>query len=155
MRLPEPALGTDHPANLLREAWAALEALQASPGCDARRGFVLRFLMCGFRRYDDEAAAGLELDQALGLRPAPGQDGWWTVEARATRNQILRSIRTQHYPGLTDTAAARAMLAEIAKRARQAGGARDELAAELARAEMHAPIPRSERGLRDILAEIK
>lgn len=48
-----------------------------------------------------EAGAGEEvtLDRALGLAPTPGQEGWWTIEARTRRDALLREIARRFYAG--------------------------------------------------------
>jgi hypothetical protein len=67
------------------------------------------------RQYEIEARAGATLDRALGLVPAPGQESWWTAEARETRNETIRQIRREYFPDLGITAASR----EIAQAARR------------------------------------
>lgn len=52
------------------------------------------------RRYLAEARDGLKLEAALELTPAPGKRAWWTDEAEATRNRLLREL-AHHFPGLS------------------------------------------------------
>jgi hypothetical protein len=154
MRLPEPALGPDHPINLLREAWAALDALQAAPGCNPRLRTILRFLLAALRRYDEEASTGLALDQAFGLRRRSGPDQWWRRERLANRDRMLRAIAAEFYPGLDVTATANAMLRDVALLDRQRHPPAGSVTAELARAACYASIPGTPRALCTILTEI-
>lgn len=74
------------------------------------------------RAHDDEDgqefAAALErylagdhatLDEALELRPAPGQRSLQTQAALARRDEFLRRLASDHFPALSANAAAKAM----------------------------------------------
>lgn len=39
----------------------------------------------------------LSFEQALGLAPAPGADGWRTLERRAKRDDLLRRLAAEHF----------------------------------------------------------
>jgi hypothetical protein len=47
--------------------------------------------------YEAGSSEGVTLCRALGIAPAPGQEGWWTVEARAQRDAILCEMRRRFY----------------------------------------------------------
>jgi hypothetical protein len=49
--------------------------------------------------YEAGASEGVTLCRALGIAPAPGQEGWWTVEARAQRDAILCEMARRFYTG--------------------------------------------------------
>lgn len=50
-------------------------------------------------RYLETAADGNRLDDIFGLSPAPGDVGWWTIEARARRDDLIREIAARHCTG--------------------------------------------------------
>ena len=61
------------------------------------------------RIYLAGASDGLTLDQALGLRPKPGQRKWWTAEALRRRDSEFRRVYRTMFPDLTEAEAARAI----------------------------------------------
>jgi hypothetical protein len=65
------------------------------------------WLSQAIRQYEDGAATGLGLEHALGLVPAPGQERWWTVEARRDRDALIRQYRDEAFSNLSIAAAAR------------------------------------------------
>ncbi len=154
MRLPEPVLGPDHPLNQLRELWAALDAFRATPGCPPRLRALLGFLLAALRRYDEQAAAGVDLDGAFGLRTR-GAGQWWMLEQRACRDRLLREIVRTRYADMHVSAAAQAILRDLALLDRQRDPPAGSVTALLARAAVYSPVPRSAKALRAILAEIK
>lgn len=58
-----------------------------------------RWLAERLDRYLATAADGARLDDALDLTPAPGDAGWWTVEGRARRDDLIRQIAARHCVG--------------------------------------------------------
>ena len=60
-------------------------------------GTAARPLAEGLHRYLAEARNGLSLDEALGLKPLPGQPAWFTVEKRQRRDAALREIAEKHF----------------------------------------------------------
>ena len=97
------------PISRLRRAAAVL---RASGDADAE------CVAAGLERYFAEASCGLGLDQALGIRPAPGQRAWWTVEKIEQRDETLREIAETFLAGKKATEQAR----ELARRAARKGG---------------------------------
>lgn len=66
------------------------------------------WLVAAVRRYETEAPNGWTLDRALGLAPmTPGQETWWTREAREKRDRAIRTIATNFCADLRITRAAR------------------------------------------------
>jgi hypothetical protein len=77
------------------------------------------WLASGAAIYEAGAGEGVTLCRALGLTPGPGQEGWWTTEARARRDDLLREMARRFYPD------SRRPAADIASRlTRFAAGAR-------------------------------
>ena len=72
------------------------------------------WLVAGAQRYEASARAGeaIGLDVALGLG-VPGRHGWWTVEARARRDDLLRELRGKRFAHLDDAEAARQIHAMV------------------------------------------
>jgi hypothetical protein len=153
VRLPEPALGATHPVNRLREVSAVLEA--ACEGLAPHQRAHVAWLLDGLRQYDDRAALGVSLDAALGLSRRSGPGQWWNAERIVLRDRALRDIARRHYPALCPTAAAEAILRDLALLNRQADPPVGSATADLARAMRHGAIP-GIRMLREILSmEIK
>jgi len=73
------------------------------------------------RTYEADASAGMDLDRAFGLTPAPGQESWWTIEARHARDQRIRQLRRDYFGDLGVTEAARAIARLADKRRRVVG----------------------------------
>ena len=94
--------GAGAPIALLRRI-AAVAAAHAAPADAAR--FVE-----ALRRYEAGAAQGLSFDGALGLTPRQSKRGWWTVEARQRRDVKIRALRVLRFAGLTEAAAAVAIV---------------------------------------------
>ena len=155
MRLPEPLLGEAHPLNLLRELHAALEAVRDRPDCSARLRLLLGFLLSGLDRYDEQASTGVGLDAAFGLRTRSGPSQWWNIEQRAHRDRMLREIVRTHYADIDLARLVPAILSDLALLDRQHAPPPGSVTAALARAAAYAPIPRTPKGLRAILREIK
>ena len=91
------------PIARLRRIAAALERGEAASPADAA------WFASAVRRYEAEAAVGLDLGRALGLVPPPGGDGWWTLVARRKRNEPIRAMRQQHFADMSIPEAARAI----------------------------------------------
>ena len=68
---------------------------------------VANWFISALTRYEKEAASGLDLDRAFDLIPAPGNEAWWTAEARHRRDDRIRKLREQCFPDLGVTEAAR------------------------------------------------
>ena len=85
-------------AERLQRIRAALAAGEAPDREDAM------WLAGCFDRYFSEAAAGLDLDAALGLTPTPGAVAWWRARQQAERDRLLRQAAEQ-YPGSTNAKA--------------------------------------------------
>jgi hypothetical protein len=47
--------------------------------------------------YEAGAGDGVTLCRAFGLAPTPGQEGWWTREARTRRDALLCEIANRFY----------------------------------------------------------
>lgn len=90
------------PINLLRQV-----AYHASYGLPLPAELAAWFVV-GQQRYERAAQAGqpIGLDVALGLG-APGRHGWWTLEARARRDSLLRDLRDVRFADFDDAEAAR------------------------------------------------
>jgi hypothetical protein len=72
--------------------------------------------------YEAGAGDGVTLDRAFGLAPTPGQEGWWTSEARTRRDALLCEIAARFY---VDEPSQRRQAEKIAQRlARFHSGAR-------------------------------
>jgi hypothetical protein len=84
----------------LRELRAALDAGRPVSAD------VVAWFTAAIAEYDAGAPEGLTLDKALGLVPAPGNDSWWTAEARKRRNRALRTLRQRHYAEIEPSEAA-------------------------------------------------
>jgi hypothetical protein len=56
------------------------------------------WLANGAAVYEAGVGEGVTLCRALGLAPGPGQEGWWTSEARARRGDIIREMARRFYP---------------------------------------------------------
>lgn len=70
----------------------------------------------------DAARGRVTADLAFGLAPAPGQEGWWTLEARSKRDALLCELGARFYSGEPSE---RCRADKIAKRLGQfASGAR-------------------------------
>jgi hypothetical protein len=70
----------------------------------------------------DAAGGQITADVAFGVAPAPGQEGWWTLEARSKRDALLCELAARFYSG---EPSARHRSDKISKRLRQfAAGAR-------------------------------
>lgn len=78
----------------------------------------------GLRFYLEAASQGATLDDALGVSRSAGQEAWWTAEARARRDGIIRDLAAHHYAGLPTNRAATA-IAQEARRYLGAGWIRD------------------------------
>src|SRR4051812_13219037 len=100
--MPAPALPDSHPglaaAERLQRIRAALAAGEAPERVDAM------WLVGCFDRYFSEAAAGVDLDAALGLTSPPGSIAWWRARQQAERDHLLRQAAEQ-YPGSTNAKA--------------------------------------------------
>ena len=68
---------------------------------------VTEWIVSALTRYEQEAASGLDLDRAFELIPEPGNEAWWTAEARRKRDNLIRQLRDECYPDLGVTEAAR------------------------------------------------
>jgi hypothetical protein len=82
----------------LQRIGAALAAGEAPDREDAR------WLAGCFDRYFLEAAAGVDLDAALGLTQPPGVAAWWHARRHAERDSLLRQAAGQ-YSGSTNAKA--------------------------------------------------
>lgn len=56
------------------------------------------WLASGAAIYEAGAAEGVTLCQALRIAPPAGQEGWWTTEARARRDDLLREMARRFFP---------------------------------------------------------
>ena len=154
MKLPNEALGADHPVNLLRELVAPLEAIATSPKTGSRLAFVVRTFLSALRLYEVEAPSGMTLDKALGLKKGVGSTKWWTAERLAERNRIIRDVRRRHYEQHGDWEAARLML-KAANRLVGCAPPREGPGADLALAQSYGNLPTSDHGFYDIITEDK
>jgi len=97
-----PAHDPHHPGlaaiERLQRIGAALAADEVPDREDAR------WLAGCVSRYVSEAAAGVDLDAALGLTPAPGAVAWWRARQHAGRDGLLRQAAAG-YPGSTNAKA--------------------------------------------------
>jgi hypothetical protein len=124
--------------------------MRTAPACDPRLRHLLGFLLAALRRYDDGAGAGLTLDKAFGLT-GRGAVQWWRQERLANRDRALRDIHRRFYPELTASAAAAAILSDLALLDRQAEPSAGSVTADLARAARYDRVPRSDRQIENIL----
>jgi hypothetical protein len=85
-------------AERLQRIRAALAAGEAPERVDAM------WLVGCFDRYFSEAAAGVDLDAALGLTSTLGAVAWWRARQHAERDRLLR-LAAEQYPGSTNTKA--------------------------------------------------
>jgi hypothetical protein len=60
--------------------------------------------------YETGAAHGLALADAFELRLAPGERPWWAREACDKRDQLLRQVKSEYFPGRSGRAASAAIL---------------------------------------------
>jgi hypothetical protein len=83
---------------------------------------VARWAAEAIGQYEDDAAAGLTLDRALGLVPARGHYPWWRDEAIRRRDGLLRQLREDHFKGLGISVAAAEIARLFARRGRRGSG---------------------------------
>ncbi len=145
-------LPDDHPMNRLRRLARVLELVAADPG-GGQLAADANWLAAVVRRYDNEAAGGLDLAAALGLRPRPGGTPWWAAEARARRDDMMRRARDEFFGDLAIAEAAEA-IRRAAAQARQPRRPKHGPAARLAEAARFMPIPQATKSIREIL-EVK
>lgn len=100
--VPSQPSRADTPIGRLRRVAAASARGEPAAPEDAA------WFVAAIQRYQAEcrSGAGISLDMALGLG-RHGSNGWWTVEARDRRNDLIRKIRHRHFAHLDDGQAAR------------------------------------------------
>lgn len=115
----------DRIAQLARIA-EALERGEAPSGADAA------WLSDGLRCYLQDAAAGVSLEDALGISPtAPGEEHWTTTQRRNRRNTVIRAIRARPLFSDMGLSSAAKEIAALGCRYRHAGRAKQLVAKEI------------------------
>jgi hypothetical protein len=94
------------PINRLRLLRRSLEAGAPVPA------EIAQWAAEALRRYEKQAAAGLDLGRAFGLVPEPGQEAWWTIEERYWRDQQIQEYRQRFFADFGITKAAREIAAD-------------------------------------------
>jgi hypothetical protein len=95
---------SDLPSTPIRKAAAHLQATEDPE---------LRAVGAGLSRYVEEAPAGVTFEQAVGLVERPNAPKWWTREARARRDTLIRRFADRFYPEGTTERRAAAVLADL------------------------------------------
>jgi hypothetical protein len=131
-------------------ALARTLALVAADSQEDELGRAAAWFVEGFKRYVDGAAAGLDLATALGLRSV-GTEAWWTIEARARRDELIRQAAAG-FGDISLSAAANEICREMKRNARRAQAPAGGPAALLAEAARLGEVPASPRTIRGILA---
>lgn len=76
-------------------ALAAVERLRRLAPALAEGDDDARWLADALGRYLAAAAAGVDLDQALGLATPPGGAPWWRAAADAERDRLIRELAAE------------------------------------------------------------
>jgi hypothetical protein len=68
---------------------------------------------CCLSEYQAGARHGRTLGDAFGLRLRPGESGWWELEARARRDDLIRRLAARFFSDLRRGAAATAIAGKV------------------------------------------
>ena len=79
-------------AHRLRRIAAALAAGQMPAAEDAK------WMAQALENYLAAASRGADLEICFGLKPMPGGDPWWTLEAIESRNAAIREMAERFWP---------------------------------------------------------
>ncbi len=133
----------------MRRLAAVLADVARTPSCPAELAGDAAWFDASARTYEIEGPGGMDLATAFGLKLKPGESPWWEIERRERRDRVVRQVRAEFFADLSVADAARAIIRENARAARQSRPTGAALL--LTEAGRLASVPRSIKRVREIL----